>query len=171
MVEGSLTQETAPRLSKRSRIVPPPIPVTVAIRQKPTMSICLRDAVSAPLAAKTPTPQSSSQWMKLSTERLLAGHPSKKPGIRAVFRRQFMRQVDHEARVAARSSFADTAGIKPRDARFRVELRETAGSVQPGKARANNREIARDVLIGDTRGRPRARNFVPRGWPSVLTPG
>src|SRR4051794_15573313 len=72
MVKGLLTQETGPRSSRRSRIVPPPIPVTVAIRQKPTMSICLRDAVSAPLAAKTPTPQRSSQWMKLSTERLLA---------------------------------------------------------------------------------------------------
>ena len=39
--------------SRTSRSVPPPIPVTVPSNTNPTMSICLREATSAPEIAKT----------------------------------------------------------------------------------------------------------------------
>src|SRR5690606_22185921 len=44
-----------------SRMVPPPMPVTVPSMMNPTRSICLRDAASAPVVAKTATPNQSSQ--------------------------------------------------------------------------------------------------------------
>ena len=55
-------------------MVPPPMPVTVAIRQKPTISICLRDAVSAPLAANTATPHRSSHAIHCSNATLPCGY-------------------------------------------------------------------------------------------------
>src|SRR3954454_18410439 len=49
-----------------SRIVPPPIPVAVPSRAKPTKSICLREATSAPVVAKTTIPNQSSSAAKVS---------------------------------------------------------------------------------------------------------
>jgi hypothetical protein len=40
-----------------SRSVPPPTPVMAARKMKPTTSSCLREAVSAPVAANTATPE------------------------------------------------------------------------------------------------------------------
>src|SRR5690606_6110154 len=52
--------------SSVSRIVPPPIPVMVPRRTKPTMSISLREATSAPVVAKTTIPSQSRMVVKVS---------------------------------------------------------------------------------------------------------
>src|SRR5215213_2436167 len=49
-----------------SRMVPPPIPVAVPSRTKPTRSISLREATSAPVVAKTTIPNQSSRAAKVS---------------------------------------------------------------------------------------------------------
>ncbi len=51
----SFTQNTG-RPSTRSRIVPPPMAVTVPKNTKAMMSICLREATSAPETAKATRP-------------------------------------------------------------------------------------------------------------------
>lgn len=49
---ASRTQNTGTP-SNKSRNVPPPTPVTTPSHKNPMISICLRDATSAPVTAKT----------------------------------------------------------------------------------------------------------------------
>ena len=53
---GVRIQKTGVTPSRTSRSVPPPTPVMAARKTKPTMSSSLREAASAPVAAKTRTP-------------------------------------------------------------------------------------------------------------------
>ena len=77
---GSRTQVTGAMPSSRSRKVPPPTPVATARSAKPTMSICLREATSAPVMAKARTPSVSSTAMMVAS---IGSLPAPRDGVKA----------------------------------------------------------------------------------------
>ena len=55
-------------------MLPPPMPVAVPSSKKPKMSICLREATSAPVTAKTAMPNQSRATMKALIVMEHSGH-------------------------------------------------------------------------------------------------
>ena len=76
---------------------------------------------------------------------------------------QFMRQIDHETRIAAGRPLADAGCLDKDDAIPAAKLQKTFGSRKPGEPATNDQPVSRNVSLGLGIGGRRVQDRVPTG--------
>ena len=76
---------------------------------------------------------------------------------------QFMRQIDHEAGIAASRPFADPPCLKQNNAVTAAQFGQSLGRRQAGETAADNQPVSRDVTLGRRIGGGHAQHCVPPG--------
>ena len=76
---------------------------------------------------------------------------------------QFMRQIDHETRIAAGRPLADAGCLDEDDAITAAKLHKALGRRKPGEPATNDQPVSRNVSLGLGMGGHRVQNCVPTG--------